>query len=286
MVCTGKAAMCWCYSKACVKCRGRLFCRAHKSSAFSLVEILVVIALMAVLIALSLPGVRSTRDKSLGIKCLANERGVVQLLAVGSGSHRDEWANAQTPGMGVFDYEPEAGVTTRLASVRAQLRLWNGALFSQGLFSKSSDHRSMSCPVGWARNVVEFGEREHRGPETSFFYSLAVVTGANYWTPDNVQEAADRYRGIVHVSDVVFPSNKVLMSEQRTFHDGSIMLDGTVDIPKRRLNMVFCDGHGAMLNAAAAKPALSIIWNEEPNKDTPRAVLFSSSVSGFRGLDY
>lgn len=259
-----------------------------RSGAFTLVELLVVIALVSVLVALSLPSLRSSRASSVTLKCLVAERGIVQLLQLGSGAHQDQWANALPPDQAVFDYQPDPSVTSRLQSVRSQLWMWNGALASQGLFSQTSDHRSLSCPEAWGRTVGEQGEPAYRGPETSFFYSLACVTRWDLWQPDTAVESrdADRARASVRVSDVVFPSQKVILSEQATFHDGVVALDGRGGIVRRRVNVAFGDGHATSPMASDARPALAIVWNEDPDPLIPRAVPFSAAKDGFRGLDY
>lgn len=65
--------------------------------AFSLVELLVVIGIIALLIAILLPVMSKAREQSRRTKCLANLRSIGQALFVYANNHRDRLPNGNPP---------------------------------------------------------------------------------------------------------------------------------------------------------------------------------------------
>ena len=57
--------------------------------AFTLVELLVVVSVIALLIAILLPSLKRAREQAKSVKCLANQKEILNAMNVFAGSHRD-----------------------------------------------------------------------------------------------------------------------------------------------------------------------------------------------------
>jgi prepilin-type N-terminal cleavage/methylation domain-containing protein/prepilin-type processing-associated H-X9-DG protein len=96
-----------------------------RSQAFTLVELLVVIAIIAILAALLLPSLKSARDQAKGMKCMNNLRQLGIGLATYSSENNDTLPYANIPSARwVFLLEPYLGVQTPQAT-RAFSPLWD-----------------------------------------------------------------------------------------------------------------------------------------------------------------
>lgn len=74
--------------------------RPRNRRAFTLVELLVVIGVIAVLIALLLPSIARAREQSHRLKCLANLRSLGQAMYLYAGDFHDRLPNGNFPGDG------------------------------------------------------------------------------------------------------------------------------------------------------------------------------------------
>ena len=82
--------------------------RASVSSAFTLVELLVVISIIALLIALLLPAIKQARETARGVNCLANVRSLLLAVDAYAADHRDLYPS----GLGLWNVY-EADLSTR-----------------------------------------------------------------------------------------------------------------------------------------------------------------------------
>ena len=76
----------------------------YRRTAFTLVELLVVIGILAVLIGILLPSLANAREKARRVNCLSNLRTIGQSLLMYANAHKDRLPNGNPPGV-YHDYD-------------------------------------------------------------------------------------------------------------------------------------------------------------------------------------
>ena len=121
--------------------------------AFTLIEILIVIAIIALLVSLLLPAMRGARAQAKTMACLANQRSLGQGLVLYAGDFKDgivsAWTNTAEVTSSWVDWpQNEAGVRFSDAQLAAAstvdahvLGVRRGAMFQY-----VNDHRAYHCP--------------------------------------------------------------------------------------------------------------------------------------------
>lgn len=174
--------------------------------AFTLIELLIVVAILAILAAILLPTLQSARRHSLGVVCLSNEHQIGQAVAMYCGDNDDRYPlgayNSAVPG-----YSPQWDVTWR--------DLLNPYVRgTQGVFI---------CPVG-AAGSYSYG----CNPYLSGYYQAAsqeeIVDGFRVWGADHNTANWP----IAPLNDALDPQHNYLTDR----HQG-------------RVNALFTDGHAA-----------------------------------------
>lgn len=123
-----------------------------RRSAFTIIELLVVIGIFSLILAVLLPALASARAEGTKLKCLANLRSIGQALAMYSG---DDTRNMTSPVHpmaeirwlydGEYEYGGNAGVgVMRHVDFLPENRLLNRYLFSSGA---SADYNLYRCPT-------------------------------------------------------------------------------------------------------------------------------------------
>jgi prepilin-type N-terminal cleavage/methylation domain-containing protein len=186
---------------------------------WTIIEILVVIAILSILIALAVVGLSRARIVSLGAVCQANIRSCSQLLRVYGNDYKDSFPQFAQRIPGNAFYNGSAGLNYSLQTLHWPLAL-------RGYFSDRQADRSTLCPAGPSYQEV-FGSGEGY---TAFFASFwGEMLMSDYWisyatifTPQAFAPGADVYDPKHFTgyrwTDVASPSRKGILIEPRAFH--------------------------------------------------------------------
>lgn len=161
--------------------------KPHRSDAFSLVELLTVLAITAILSGLLLPGLAKTRSKAQGIECMNHQRQLQLAWLLYASDHSDlivpNWGNADAgkdptcPSWvaGWMDYSSSSHNTNRayLISPGSGDRPTGGLL---GPYAR--EPRLFRCPAD--RSWVEIGGVRHLRVRS---VSMNLYAGANWMGP-------------------------------------------------------------------------------------------------------
>ncbi len=167
-----------------VLCPGILFSRRERGI-FTLIELLIVVAIIAILAALLLPALGKARETALGIKCVGNMKQIGQYMAMYVNDNSDYFPLGDNHG-GVTWYQLIAAKSTEEFALNDSSSLYLG---KGGIFD---------CPktVGYAK-----------------IYGIHQALAPSYW-PDN-----QPYRKHRKVSVLGQPSMKMIVSEKGTNYE-------------------------------------------------------------------
>jgi prepilin-type N-terminal cleavage/methylation domain-containing protein len=185
---------------------------ALRRSAFTLVEVLVVIVILGVLVALSVPMLSQTREASRELKCRSNLRTMGQFVHVYAGDFRDSmptWIDDLS--MIAPDRARWSGFALQWATTipREPWRLYTGLTLSSPEFH---------CPanqIDWPSLAPSFG--------TDYVLSASLYAEVSYLDPSVPSEDwGNRLGGKVQtLATVMFPSRKVGLFEMDVWHEWS-----------------------------------------------------------------
>ena len=167
-----------------VLCPGILFSRRERGI-FTLIELLIVVAIIAILAALLLPALGKARETALGIKCVGNMKQIGQYMAMYVNDNSDYFPLGDNHG-GVTWYQLIAAKSTEELALNDSSSLYLG---KGGVFD---------CPktVGYAK-----------------IYGIHQALAPSYWPDDQP------YRKHRKVSVLGQPSMKMIVSEKGTNYE-------------------------------------------------------------------
>lgn len=242
--------------------------RAHR--AFSLIELLVAIGVVAVLMALSLPAFRGTRENGRSLQCQAILAGLGAGASVWARDHRGVWPNLFESQMDEAFLSFDAGRVTYETSYWAQVRVWMGPLI--GIAWEEGDPASVwTCPAvmrdhfGLGGGAEQLLHQPADGALASFYYSAALLSRWMLWegTPPHEVPDIEEFRRRVFIHDVRHPSQKVVLAEVMSFHGKGVYFAW--------------EDAGAPLNALAADGHVEAVGKQRIASPVPTRAMFDSS---------
>ncbi len=260
-----------------------------RRSAFSLVELLAVITVIAVLISLTLPALRGVREKGGELRCQAVLAGLSAGVSVWARDHQDIWPNLFADQMNEAFLTFDAGRITYETSYWGQVRLWMGPLI--GIVWEEGDPVSLwTCPsvmrdgYGLGGGVDQLTGQPADGALVSYYYSAALLSRWTLWEGDPPHERPDieAFRRRVFIHDVRHPSQKVVFSEVMSFHGQAVRFAWEND--SGPLNILGADGHVQALTSRHIVPPVPTRSMFDASGEV-RPVPFVGTPRGSEGMD-
>jgi len=138
------------------------------AAGFSLIEVLVVVAVVSMLSALTVPALRGARDAARGTVCAARMSQAATLLRMYTTDHRDRFPRVQDASYGVArpSFDPAIELEKTWVDLMVNTGYLDGALELTGVPS------SLLCPSArgydndptWAGHMPHFGVNMHLNP--------------------------------------------------------------------------------------------------------------------------
>jgi len=228
----------------------------RKVAAFTLVELLVVIVIIALLAALLFPAFNMVRQRFYMVQCLQNQHTLHAAIVYYAGDHNGE----------LLPYNKTDG---------GSACLWSGQ-WSYGLVAPSGSINKYKwssadgtcwtysgCYISYEQGQRIFGDNSQHGygdspPATKTgFTVIGFVGGITFCDAYGLNYAlTPNGYSCYRLSEICRPSQVILLGDRATCHSGGVILknQGTYWLDFRHGNqaiVTFVDGHSAALNASS-----------------------------------
>lgn len=177
---------------------------SHGSAAFSLIELLVTIALVAVLVGLLLPSLSGVRRRGEDARSLANMRGHAAILNAYTSDWREMWPSPLHPDALTVIRNEGRGLVLEVEHYFFTHTIWNYALADM-YYDGDPFHESFYPP----RYPLGMGAATVRGGVTPYHYACVFIAAPGYWRPETRTGSQQWSPTFAH--QVTFPSLKSLL---------------------------------------------------------------------------
>lgn len=222
---------------------------------FTILELLIVIVVMAILISLAVPSMRSTRAAARRMGCISNIAQVNKIALAYTLDSRGYFLSR------VGDDKLTLSTARGVNRFRGQvlyLLIREPWLSYSGL---KADSKILRCPA----SQHNAGNPTARTWTRDYSVSETTLIRPDYLNPDLPRAAwqSDIGAGVQKIDDVLFPSAKALMYEQVVWHAWGGVFSEQVDLRELEywgtegpISAAYADGSAAMLPAARLKPTV------------------------------
>jgi prepilin-type processing-associated H-X9-DG protein/prepilin-type N-terminal cleavage/methylation domain-containing protein len=220
--------------------------------AFTLLELLVVLAVVAILAALLLPALSQAKGKARAVACLSNQRQLALAFLLYCEEHEDTFPTGAAAG--AVSTQPEDWIWWQMqpsASGQPTMRDAHGSALAQYLGGYQSKH--FRCPADRDALARELAWQQNMSQELyTYSYSLnahSMGGMASYISQDRSMKFFNKLGAVVN------PSHKIMLAEEKgSANDGpgsAFIDDGRwqplgYPLTQRhagRANVAFADGH-------------------------------------------
>lgn len=228
---------------------------------FSLVEVLVVIAIIGVLLALLLPGIGQARESAKKAICLSNLRQIGLAIQSYSTSNRGyiPYGPKAPPMMSASDFYPATGTPTSLISLKSGKHVGLGLLLQQYLNNQT---RAVFCPspdqpFNADEELARVGVSQAQG---SYYYRHGSMS--NLYEPPGTATPASPYTRLANLG-LNRNGNKIralVMDTQFLAHPtlAEFRITPRTHHKERFTNILFSDGHTESRHHVGSRYAVSI----------------------------
>ena len=258
-----------------------------RSRGVTLLEVLVSVAVIATLLAISIPALRSTQGAAREKQCLATLRSVGQASFLWANDHNDLIPHMFTPGQ-LRTTDPVTGATHNWFE---NASAWTLALRSY------IDQAGTMCP--WHPRLDPATLREHPLDEnaggSNYTLSAALYTNWAMWQRDNPATTPDQLRP-VRFAEVAHPSNKSMYIEFIPFHIpgfdknayDTVVFAGALGGLTHGVNTVLADGSARSAPINTLTPGLlpPRAFRDDPDAADWSPFPLTTTIDGFLGRDF
>jgi len=261
-------------------------------SGFSIIELLVAVAIISILIAITIPGLAAARSAARSTECLSMLRTAGSYFQLYANQNDSRLPVADVPRDGPLYVEDGARTPTGLVHPIAVAVDWSNVLAHSGIIRPTEEEqRGITCPdvLDDLRGAPP-GERDWSSGR-AYIYSLALATESRLWRTETGEPVTrdDIWSGVraVRVSEVAHPSRKVALFERADFHGDRDRVDypEVFGIPEATFaNVLAIDGH-AERSEIPDRPWLSIEFARSGQDSIVRAMPYHAQPGGFLAAD-